>query len=232
VTFPIHRGRRLRRTPALRALAQESHLVPGQLVAPLFIRPGQRVREPIASMPGQARISPDVAAQEALALAELGIRSVLLFGIPDEKDGEGTGAWDTAGPVPEAIRRIKREVPDLVVWADVCLCEYTDHGHCGVLHESGVDNDRTLPLLARASLVYAEAGADIIAPSDMMDGRVGAIRTALDADGFSDRVIVSYAAKYASAFYGPFRDAAGWTRRTSAKPSARPSPTWRKARTW
>jgi porphobilinogen synthase len=211
MTFPVHRGRRLRRTPALRALARESHLVTDQLVAPLFVRPGLRVREPIASMPGHARLSPDLAAQEAAALAEAGIGSVLLFGIPVDKDGEGSGAWDAAGPVPDAIRRIKREQPDLAVWADVCLCEYTDHGHCGVLDGSGVDNDRTLPLLARASLAYAEAGADIIAPSDMMDGRVRAIRAALDEGGFSDRVIVSYAAKYASAFYGPFRDAAGST---------------------
>jgi porphobilinogen synthase len=211
MTFPVHRGRRLRRTPALRGLARESHLVPDQLVAPIFVRAGQRVREPIASMPGHARLSPDLASQEAAALAEVGVRSVLLFGIPADKDGEGSGAWDAAGPVPDAIRRIKREVPELAVWADVCLCEYTDHGHCGVLDGSGVDNDRTLPLLARASLVYADAGADVIAPSDMMDGRVGAIRAALDRDGFSDRVIVSYAAKYASAFYGPFRDAAGST---------------------
>ena len=132
MTYPTHRGRRLRRTPALRALARETHLVPDQLVAPLFVRAGTRVREPIASMPGHARLSPDMAAQEAVALAEIGITSVLLFGIPAEKDGQGSGAWDPKGPVPDAIRRIKREVPDVAVWADVCLCEYTDHGHCGV----------------------------------------------------------------------------------------------------
>jgi len=211
MSFPIHRGRRLRRTPALRALARETHLAADQLVAPLFVCPGSGVREPIASMPGQARLSPDLAAREAAALAELGVGSVLLFGIPAAKDAEGSGAWDPDGPVPQAIRRIKRDVPELAIWADVCLCEYTSHGHCGLLHGREVDNDATLPLLARASRVYAEAGADVIAPSDMMDGRVGVIREALDAAGWTDTVIVSYAVKYASAFYGPFRDAAGST---------------------
>jgi porphobilinogen synthase len=211
VSFPIHRGRRLRRTPALRGLARESHLAVDQLVAPLFICPGRGLRVPIASMPGQARISPDLAVEEAADLAALGIRSVLLFGIPSAKDADGSGAWDPAGPVPEAIRAIKRHVPDVAVWADVCLCEYTEHGHCGVLHGEAVNNDATLPLLARASLVYAEAGADVIAPSDMMDGRIGAIRAALDDGGFAETVICAYAAKYASAFYGPFRDAAGST---------------------
>jgi porphobilinogen synthase len=211
MTYPTHRGRRLRRTPALRALARETHLAPGQLVAPLFVRPGQNVREPIASMPGHARLSPDLAAREAAGLSALGVGSVILFGIPAEKDAEGTGAWDPDGPVPQAIRRIKAATPDLAVWADVCLCEYTNHGHCGVLHDAGVDNDATLPLLARASVAYARAGADVIAPSDMMDGRVSAIRLALDDNGFEETVIVSYAVKYASAFYGPFRDAAGST---------------------
>ena len=211
MSFPIHRGRRLRRTPALRALARETHLAADRLVAPLFVCPGSGVREPIASMPGQARLSPDLAAREAAALAELGVGSVLLFGIPAAKDAEGSGAWDPDGPVPQAIRRIKRDVPELAIWADVCLCEYTSHGHCGLLHGREVDNDATLPLLARASRVYAEAGADVIAPSDMMDGRVGVIREALDAAGCTGTVIVSYAVKYASAFYGPFRDAAGST---------------------
>ncbi len=211
MSFPIHRGRRLRQTPGLRAMVQETRLAPAQLVAPLFVRPGRGVREPIASMPGHARLSPDLAAQEAAALADLGIASVLLFGIPSEKDAQGTAAWDPDGPVPEAIRRIKHDGPSLTVWADVCLCEYTDHGHCGVLDGAGVDNDATLPLLARAAVAYARAGADVIAPSDMMDGRVGAIRAALDAAGFTQTVIVSYAAKYASAFYGPFREAAGST---------------------
>ena len=167
MSFPIHRGRRLRRTPALRALARETHLAADRLVAPLFVCPGSGVREPIASMPGQARLSPDLAAREAAALAELGVGSVLLFGIPAAKDAEGSGAWDPDGPVPQAIRRIKRDVPELAIWADVCLCEYTSHGHCGLLHGREVDNDATLPLLARASRVYAEAGADVIAPSDM-----------------------------------------------------------------
>jgi porphobilinogen synthase len=211
VSFPVHRGRRLRRTPALRALARETHLAPSQLVAPIFVRTGAGVREPIASMPGHARLSPDLAAREAAALAELGVGSVLLFGIPATKDAIGSGASDPEGPVPDAIRRIKQSAPSLSVWADICLCEYTDHGHCGVLGERGVDNDRTLPLLAAASVACAHAGADVVAPSDMMDGRVGAIRTALDGAGFTDTVIVSYAAKYASAFYGPFREAAGST---------------------
>jgi len=209
----FHRGRRLRRTAGLRALAQETRLDPAQLVAPLFVRSGRQQHEPIASMPGQARLSPDLAAREAAALADLGVGSVLLFGIPDGKDAQGTSAWDPDGPVPAAIRRIKQEAPALTVWADVCLCEYTDHGHCGVLAGGEVVNDATLPLLARAAVAYAEAGADVIAPSDMMDGRVGVIRAALDAAGAADTVIVSYAAKYASAFYGPFRDAAGSTPR-------------------
>ena len=211
MSFPVHRGRRLRRTAALRALASETRLHADQLIAPLFVRKGHRLREPIASMPGHSRLSPDLALEEAAALAESGIRSVLLFGIPDTKDEEGSGAWDPDGPVPQAIRLIKEAVPSLTVWADVCLCEYTDHGHCGVLDESGVNNDATLPLLGRAAATYARAGADVVAPSDMMDGRIAEIRAALDEAGFEETVIVSYAVKYASAFYGPFRDAAGST---------------------
>ena len=209
MSFPVHRGRRLRRTAGLRAMVQETRLTPTQLVAPLFVSAGLDVREPIASMPGHARLSPDLAAAEAAALAALGIGAVLLFGIPAAKDARGTAAWDADGPVPDAIRRIKRDVPSLPVWADVCLCEYTDHGHCGVLDERGVDNDATLPLLARAAVAYAQAGADAVAPSDMMDGRVAAMRAALDGAGHAQTIIVSYAVKYASAFYGPFRDAAG-----------------------
>ena len=209
----IFRGRRLRRTAALRAMARETYLRPAQLVAPLFVCEGHGVREPIGSMPGHARLSPDLAAEQAVDLAARGVGSVLLFGIPATKDESGSAAWGLAGPVPQAIRRIKRATPDLTVWADVCLCEYTSHGHCGVMGADGVDNDATLPLLARAALTYAEAGADVIAPSDMMDGRVAAIRAALDASGHTAAVIVSYAAKYASAFYGPFRDAAGSTPR-------------------
>jgi porphobilinogen synthase len=211
MSFPVHRGRRLRRTAALRAMARETHLAVDQLVAPLFVCEGRGVREPIASMPGHARVSPDLAAAEAADLAALGITSVLLFGIPSAKDATGSGAWNPDGPVPDAIRRIKRDTPSLAVWADVCLCEYTDHGHCGVLQGGTVDNDPTLPLLAQAAVAYARAGADVIAPSDMMDGRIGYIRRALDAEGHTAAAIVSYAAKYASAFYGPFRDAAGST---------------------
>jgi porphobilinogen synthase len=211
MTFPIHRGRRLRRTPALRAMARETQLSVEQLVAPLFVCEGRGVREPIPSMPGHARLSPDLAAAEVADLARLGITSVLLFGIPSRKDAIGSGAWSPDGPVPDAIRRIKRETPSLAVWADVCLCEYTDHGHCGILDGGTVDNDSTLPLLAQAAAAYAQAGADVIAPSDMMDGRIGHIRRALDEQGHTSTVIVSYAAKYASAFYGPFRDAAGST---------------------
>jgi len=192
-------------------MGREHALAADQLVAPLFVRTGRAVSEPLTSLPGHARLSPDLAAREAANLHALGIGSVLLFGIPDTKDESGTGAWDPDGPVPEAIRRIKQAAPDLVVWADVCLCEYTSHGHCGVVAGGEVDNDATLPLLARAAVAYAAAGADVVAPSDMMDGRVRAIRSALDQAGYSGTVIVSYAAKYASAFYGPFREAAGST---------------------
>lgn len=213
MSYPTHRGRRLRRTPGLRALARETRLAPDQLVAPLFVVPGNGRSEPIAALPGQARLTPDLAAREAAALHGLGVGSVLLFGLPEQKDPEGRAAWDPRGPVPSAIRAIKAAVPELVVWADVCLCEYTDHGHCGMMKEGEVDNDATLPLLARAALAYAEAGADVVAPSDMMDGRVAAIRRALDGASLQRTVIVSYAVKYASAFYGPFREAAGSTPR-------------------
>jgi porphobilinogen synthase len=184
-----------------------------QLVAPLFVCEGRQCREPIASLPGHARLSPDLAAVEAASLASLGVRAVLLFGVSSTKDARGSGAWSDAGPVPEAIRAIRTSAPSTSIWADVCLCEYTDHGHCGVFDGTDVDNDATLPLLGDAALAYARAGADVIAPSDMMDGRVATIRAALDDAGFSDRVIVSYAVKYASAFYGPFREEAGSTPR-------------------
>lgn len=208
---PPFRGRRLRRTPGIRAMVAETQLSASQLVAPLFVIEGTSTRTPIASMPGHYRMTADLAAREAAELSALGVGGVIIFGIPNEKDAEGSGAWDEDGSVPSAIRQIKAAAPNLVVWADVCLCEYTDHGHCGILTASGVDNDATLPLLAQASLTYARAGADVIAPSDMMDGRVAAIRSALDEAGFVDRAIVSYAVKYASAFYGPFREAAGST---------------------
>jgi porphobilinogen synthase len=211
MTFPATRMRRLRSTPALRALARETTLGPGDLVAPLFVCHGERVRRAIDSMPGHSQLSVDEAVGEAEALADAGVGGVILFGIPASKDGEGREAYDEDGIVPRALRAIKKERPELLLWADVCLCEYTDHGHCGVLNGDRVDNDRTLPLLARAATAYAAAGADLIAPSDMMDGRVGAIRHALDQAGFVETPIVSYAAKYASAFYGPFREAADST---------------------
>ena len=217
MSFPSQRGRRLRRTAGLRSLARETRLAADQLVAPLFVsegaHDGSSTRQPIASLPGHARLTPEQAAEEAAALEALGIGSVILFGIPARKDAEGSRGWAEDGPVPRAIRAIKRRAPELVVWADVCLCEYTDHGHCGVLRDGEVDNDATLPLLARAAVAYARAGADVIAPSDMMDGRVGAIRAGLDQAGFAHAAIVSYAVKYASAFYGPFREAAGSTPR-------------------
>jgi len=208
MTFPATRMRRLRATPALRALARETALLPADLVAPLFVTHGEAARRPIASMPGHAQLSVDEAVREAEALAALGVGGVILFGIPKTKDAVGSEGYAEDGIVPRALRAIKRSVPELLLWADVCLCEYTDHGHCGVVVNGRVDNDRTLPLLARASVAYAQAGADLIAPSDMMDGRVGAIRRALDESGNADTPIVAYSAKYASAFYGPFREAA------------------------
>ncbi|HEX7078380.1 MAG TPA: porphobilinogen synthase [Candidatus Eisenbacteria bacterium] len=208
MTFPTTRLRRLRATPALRAMARETTLDPGDLVAPLFVCHGEKVRRPIGSMPGHAQLSVDEAAREAEALARLGVGGVILFGIPESKGPEGHEAYAQDGIVPRALRALKKATPDLLLWADVCLCEYTDHGHCGILTGDRVDNDRTLPLLARAAVAYAAAGADLIAPSDMMDGRVGAIRRALDEAGKTETPIVAYSAKYASAFYGPFREAA------------------------
>jgi porphobilinogen synthase len=208
-TDSFHRGRRLRRTPALRSLVRETRLEPSMLVAPLFVRPGTGIREEIASMPGQHRLSPDEVVREAHGLIQAGVRSVLLFGLPAAKDAEGSGARDPDGPVPASIRGLRAELGDeLAVIADVCLCEYTSHGHCGVLRDATIDNDATLPRLARASVVLAEAGADIVAPSAMMDGQVAAIRAALDAAGSADTAVIAYASKHASAFYGPFRDAA------------------------
>ena len=204
------RARRLRRTPTLRRMVRETQVSPNDLITPLFVRSGEGIREEIEAMPGQSRLSPDTAVEEARALAKVGVRAVILFGIPDSKDAEGTSAYDDDGPVAQTIRAIKNELPETCVIADVCACEYTDHGHCGILHGHDVDNDSTLPLLAKTALCYARAGADIIAPSDMMDGRIGYIRAALDND-FSDIALMSYAAKYAGAFYGPFRDAAGST---------------------
>ena len=203
------RPRRLRRTPALRALVRETRLHPAMLVAPLFVRPGSGIREPIDSMPGQARLSPDVAAEEAARLADLGVGGVILFGLPEAKDPLGTGASADEGIVQDAFRRIRALQLPLVTIADTCLCEYTDHGHCGPLAGDGsVDNDVALRRLAETALSQARAGADIVAPSAMMDGQVAAIRSALDGAGLDQVAIMGYAAKHASAFYGPFREAA------------------------
>ena len=208
MSFPATRMRRLRASEALRGLVRETSLTPRMLVAPLFVCHGEGVRRPIASMPGHAQISIDHAVEKAKKLASLGVGGLILFGIPSAKDPEGREAYDSDGIIPRALRAIKAEEPEILLWADVCLCEYTDHGHCGVVTNGAVDNDRTLPLLARAAVAYAEAGADLIAPSDMMDGRVGALRKALDAAGHRETPIVAYSAKYASGFYGPFREAA------------------------
>ncbi len=205
---PFRRLRRMRRTDGLRRLVRETTLSPDDFIYPLFVSHGKGVRREIGSMPGQFQLSVDQLAAEVAELNDLGIGSVLLFGIPADKDAEGTGAYDPAGPVHEAIREIKRIAPRLVVITDVCACEYTDHGHCGILIGHEVDNDLTLDLLAKAAVSHAVAGADIVAPSDMMDGRVAAIRAALDRAGYAQLPIMSYAAKYASGFYGPFREAA------------------------
>ena len=207
--FPQTRLRRLRATRALRGLVRETNLAPADFVYPMFVAHGIDRREPIEAMPGVDRLSIAHAVAEAGEAAELGIPAVLLFGLPAAKDEEGSGAWDDEGVVQLATRAIKEAHPDLIVIADLCLCEYTSHGHCGVVRGDGaVDNDATLELLARTATSQARAGADIIAPSDMMDGRVGAIRAALDEEGHTDTPILAYSAKFASAFYGPFREAA------------------------
>jgi porphobilinogen synthase len=193
----------------MRALVRETRLSPDRFVAPLFVRHGKGLKEPIASLPGVSRLSPDEALAEARELLAAGIPAVILFGIPEEKDETGSEAWDDGGAVQETVRVLKREVPELLVMTDVCLDEYTSHGHCGVIRDGEVDNDATLPLLARAALSQARAGSDVVAPSDMMDGRVAAIRRTLDENGFPETAILAYSAKSASAFYGPFREAAG-----------------------
>src|SRR3954469_12054053 len=209
VAFPQTRLRRLRRTPVLRDLVRETRLDAGALVLPLFVEEGLEGRAPVGAMPGVDRLSISAAVAEAGEAAALGLPGVLLFGIPVAKDEEGSGAWDDEGAVQLATRAIKAAHPDLLVITDVCLCEYTTHGHCGVFREDGVvDNDASLDLLARTAVSHAEAGADAVAPSDMMDGRVGHLRAALDDQGLSETLIVAYSAKYASAFYGPFREAA------------------------
>jgi porphobilinogen synthase len=205
----VGRGRRLRRTAASRSFVRETRLDPAMLVAPLFVRSGRNRREPIESMPGVARLSPDVAIDEAVRVASLGVGGVLLFGLPDAKDPVGSAAWDDEAPVQRALREIRELALPIVTIADTCLCEYTDHGHCGPLSSDGaVDNDRALAGLAAAAVSQARAGADIVAPSAMMDGQVAAIRDALDAAGQQHTAIMAYAAKTASAFYGPFREAA------------------------
>src|SRR6184192_2478708 len=207
-SFPNYRARRLRRTAALRNLVRETHLAPSQLVLPVFVRDGKNLRRPVDSMPGVNQTSVDEMLRDAEAAAKAKVGGVILFGVPETKDAVGSSAWDENAAVQKGVQALKKEIPDLVVITDVCMCEYTDHGHCGVLKNGEVDNDATLKLLSRAALSHAAAGADIVAPSDMMDGRVKAIRCALDENDFSAVSILSYAAKYASAYYGPFREAA------------------------
>jgi len=208
IGFPQLRLRRLRRTEGLRALVRENQVHIGDLIYPMFVIEGRGIKQEVASMPGIFRYSPDQLPPEIEQIAGLKIPAVLLFGIPEHKDEAGSSAYHREGVVQQAIRTIKKSVPQLLVITDVCLCEYTSHGHCGVVVGDQIDNDQTLPLLAKTALSHAEAGADIVAPSDMMDGRVKAIREMLDANGFQHIPILSYAAKYASAFYGPFREAA------------------------
>ncbi|MBI3184260.1 MAG: porphobilinogen synthase [Myxococcales bacterium] len=208
MAFPIQRPRRLRRNDTIRRMVRETLLSPDDFIYPLFVVEGRGVRKPIASMPGVFNLSIELAAEEARQAKSLGVPAVILFGIPQKKDERGSGAYDRDGVVQKAIREIKSAVPELAVIADVCLCEYTDHGHCGVIRGQEVSNDETLPLLARMAVTCAEAGADMVAPSDMMDGRVAAVRKALDEAKLEQVPILSYAAKYASGFYGPFREAA------------------------
>ena len=248
MTFPTHRPRRLRRSAALREMVRETSLAPSDFIYPLFVVEGRDVRRPVSSMPGVFNLSVEHAVAEAKLAHSLGVRSVILFGIPDAKDARGSGAYAREGIVQRALGEIKSAVPELQLIADVCLCEYTDHGHCGIFeggHDGGhVANDASLPLLAQMAVSCAQAGADIIAPSDMMDGRVSAIRRALDEVKLGDTPILAYSAKYASGFYGPFREAAqsapqfGDRRGYQMDPGnarealRRPRWTWRRARTW
>jgi len=207
-TFPITRLRRLRRTGALRDLVRETRLHLDDFVMPLFVRPGEGIAQPLEGLAGIAQLSVDRLVTEAEDVARLGVKAVLLFGIPEEKDEEASGAYDDDGVVQRALRALREQLPELVLLTDVCLCEYTSHGHCGVIRDGDVDNDESLDLIARTAVSHAEAGADAVCPSDMMDGRVAAVRSALDDAGFEQTPIVAYSAKYASAFYGPFREAA------------------------
>ena len=206
--FPVHRPRRLRKTETIRKMVRETSLSPDHFIYPLFVTFGKGVKKEIPSMPGCFQESVDVVARHAKEVYSLGIPAVLLFGIPEHKDEVGSSAYNERGEVQRAIRTIKNKIPELFVITDVCLCEYTSHGHCGVIKDGDVENDPTLELLAKEAVSHAKAGVDMVAPSDMMDGRVEAIRTALDEEGFSETPVMSYAAKYASAFYGPFREAA------------------------
>ena len=208
MAFPIHRKRRLRASESMRSLVRETRLHPAQFILPLFVVPGEGVRKEISSMPGNCQLSIDHLLKECADLESLGVGGVILFGIPDAKDEQASGAYDDNGIVQSAVRALKREYPKLIVITDVCNCEYTSHGHCGKIVDGDVDNDTTLDWLAKSAVSHARAGADIVAPSDMMDGRVAAIRTALDANGLQKTPILSYAAKFASVFYGPFREAA------------------------
>ncbi|HMK37237.1 MAG TPA: porphobilinogen synthase [Desulfomonilaceae bacterium] len=206
--FPEYRARRLRRTEVLRSMVREVRLDPQDFIFPFFVRHGRGIKKPVASMPGQFQLSPDMLLKELKEPVERGIPAILLFGIPEKKDPNGSEAYAKNGIIQQTVRQVKDAYPELVVVTDVCLCEYTDHGHCGVIQGKDVDNDMTLELLAKMAVSHAQAGADIVAPSDMMDGRVAAIREALDESGADMTPIMAYSAKYASAFYGPFRDAA------------------------
>ena len=229
-SFPLLRLRRLRRTETLRALVCETHIGVKDLVYPLFVVEGNGQKQEIATMPGIFRYSIDMLPREIEGVAKLGIPAVILFGIPSNKDATGSGAYHPRGVIQQALRTVKQSVPELLIMTDVCLCEYTSHGHCGIVVDGYVDNDQTLKLLERTALSHAEAGADIVAPSDMMDGRVKAIREALDEGGFNLTPILSYAAKYASAFYGPFRDAAESTPTFGDRRSYQMDPpNWREA---
>jgi porphobilinogen synthase len=208
MSFPDTRMRRLRKSETMRKLVRQTSLSVSDFVYPIFVRPGKGMKEPIKSMPGCFHFSPDTAAAESAEVFSLGIPAVIIFCLPEQKDAAGSQAWAKDGVIQQAIREIKKACSEIVVITDVCLCEYTDHGHCGVIKDGRVDNDATCELLAKTALSHARAGADMVAPSDMMDGRIGVIRRALEENGFQDTAIMAYSAKYASAFYGPFRDAA------------------------
>ncbi len=224
MSFPINRMRRLRRTEILRNMFRETELSVNDLIYPMFVRPGKKVKNEIKSMPGNYQFSIDMLVKECEEAFKLGIPAIMLFGIPAQKDEKGSQAYAKNGIIPKALRAVKKEIPDLILIADVCMCEYTSHGHCGIVAGGYVNNDKTLKFLSKASVVYADAGADIIAPSDMMDGRVGVIRKALDLNGFINTPIMAYSAKFCSAFYGPFREAAQSTPRFGDRKSYQMDP--------